>query len=302
MDDAIASFYDTLYSEEEPAAKPEPDAFMEELARGASGMSGEIDHQIAEKAENWKLDRMPLVDRNVLRLAIYEMSRKETPAAVVIDEALELARQFAGDESVSFINARAGRSASRAGGGRAQRIGMNILMVASEATPFAKTGGLADVMGGLPAALVARGERVAVVLPAYRENIYPTAPREAYKSLWIPLGSGYTVRITQAAERGVDFFFVNCPALFDRDGIYGHSRRFTSALRCPVDGGFGRGALSVPAAHHPLSRLAGRARAGLHARTFPRRSNLRRNQGSADHSQSWLSGHLSACYYWPRWA
>jgi len=104
VDDAIASFYDTLYSEEQPL-KPEPDAFMEELARGVSGMSGEIDRQIAEKAENWKLDRMPLVDRNVLRLAIYEMSRKETPPAVVIDEALELARQFAGDESVSFINA-----------------------------------------------------------------------------------------------------------------------------------------------------------------------------------------------------
>jgi len=100
---------------------------------------------------------------------------------------------------------------------------MNILMVASEATPFAKTGGLADVMGALPAALAARGERVAVVLPAYRENIYPTAPREAYKSLWIPLAAGYAVQITQTTERGVDFFFVNCPALFDRDGIYGHS-------------------------------------------------------------------------------
>jgi transcription antitermination protein NusB len=47
---------------------------------------------------------MPLVDRNVLRMAIYEMIRKETPPAVVIDEALELARQFSGDESVSFIN------------------------------------------------------------------------------------------------------------------------------------------------------------------------------------------------------
>ena len=47
---------------------------------------------------------MPIVDRNILRLAIYEMSRQDTPAAVVIDEALELARQFSGDESVSFIN------------------------------------------------------------------------------------------------------------------------------------------------------------------------------------------------------
>ena len=103
VDDAIASFYDTLYSEEHEV-KPGRDDFMEELARGTSEMSAEIDRRIAEKAENWKLDRMPLVDRNVLRMAIYEMSRKETPAAVVIDEALELARQFSGDESVSFIN------------------------------------------------------------------------------------------------------------------------------------------------------------------------------------------------------
>lgn len=104
VDDAISSFYDALYSEEQPQ-RPEPDEFMEELARGTSGMARDIDRQIADKAENWKLDRMPLVDRNILRMAIYEMSRKDTPAAVVIDEALELARQFSGDESVSFINA-----------------------------------------------------------------------------------------------------------------------------------------------------------------------------------------------------
>src|SRR5579863_8305840 len=100
---------------------------------------------------------------------------------------------------------------------------MNVLMVASEAKPFATTGGLADVIGALPAALAARGERVAVVLPAYHGNFCPTAPREAYKSLWIPLGPGYLAQILQTTERGVDFFFVNCPALFDRDSIYGHS-------------------------------------------------------------------------------
>ncbi len=103
---------------------------------------------------------------------------------------------------------------------------MNVLMVASEATPFAKTGGLADVMGALPAALAARGERVAVVLPAYRENVYPIPPREVYRSLFIPLGPGYSVRIVQATEGGVDFYFVECPALYDRDGIYGHADDF----------------------------------------------------------------------------
>ena len=107
MDEAISSFYETMYSDEtseETEEKPDRDEFMEELAKGTSEMSADIDHRIAEKSENWKIDRMPTVDRNILRMAIYEMSREDTPAAVVIDEALELARQFSGEESVSFIN------------------------------------------------------------------------------------------------------------------------------------------------------------------------------------------------------
>lgn len=100
---------------------------------------------------------------------------------------------------------------------------MNILMVASEATPFAKTGGLADVLGALPAALAERGEQVAVVLPAYRENYYPQPTRGVYRSLWIPIGPGYMVDIHQCADRGVSYYFVRCPALYDRDGIYGNA-------------------------------------------------------------------------------
>jgi starch synthase len=103
---------------------------------------------------------------------------------------------------------------------------MNILMVASEATPFAKTGGLADVLGALPLALAERGEQVAVVLPAYRENRYPRPTREAYRGLSIPIGPGYRVDIQQitlqqADDRSVTYYFVQCPALYDRDGIYG---------------------------------------------------------------------------------
>jgi N utilization substance protein B len=103
VDDAISSFYNTLYTEEADE-QPQPDAFMEELARGASSMAADIDIRISANSENWKLERMPAVDRNILRLAIYEMSLQSTPPAVVIDEALELARQFSGEESVSFIN------------------------------------------------------------------------------------------------------------------------------------------------------------------------------------------------------
>jgi len=98
---------------------------------------------------------------------------------------------------------------------------MNILMVASEATPFAKTGGLADVLGALPAALQSAGEQTAVVIPGYRQNQYDGEPRIAYRSLWVPIGPGYLVDIYQTSERGVTFYFVDCPPLFDRDGIYG---------------------------------------------------------------------------------
>jgi N utilization substance protein B len=114
MEETIHAFYDTLRAEGapgEPAEESDEDAplnrrdeFMEELAKGASEMAPDIDHRISQKSAHWKLERMPIVDRNILRLAIYEMSRQDTPPAVVIDEALELARQFSGDESVSFIN------------------------------------------------------------------------------------------------------------------------------------------------------------------------------------------------------
>jgi N utilization substance protein B len=103
VDQVISSFYETLYSDEEKS-EPERDEFMEELVTGTSQMTPAIDERIVAKSENWKIDRMPVVDRNILRLAIYEMSRQETPAAVVIDEALELARQFSGEESVGFVN------------------------------------------------------------------------------------------------------------------------------------------------------------------------------------------------------
>jgi transcription antitermination protein NusB len=103
IDKAIAHFYDTLYSEESEK-KPKPDKFMEELARGTVAHAEHIDKKIEAKAENWRLQRMPVVDRNILRLAIYELGQQTVPAPVIIDEALELARQFSNDESLSFIN------------------------------------------------------------------------------------------------------------------------------------------------------------------------------------------------------
>ena len=102
-DQAIRAYYDTLYSEEHET-RPEPDPFMEELVKGTIEHSGAIDRRIAAHSEHWRVERMPAVDRNILRLAIFEMTQSPTPAAVVINEALELARRFSGEESVPFIN------------------------------------------------------------------------------------------------------------------------------------------------------------------------------------------------------
>jgi len=104
VEDAIASFYATLGSEEEDPQPTPPDEFMETLARGAARQSADIDRRITAKSSNWRIERMAVVDRNILRLAIYEIQSTATPPAVVIDEALELAREFAGDESVAFVN------------------------------------------------------------------------------------------------------------------------------------------------------------------------------------------------------
>ena len=103
VDRAIDHYYESLYSEE-AEHQPKPDKFMEELARGTAANSKDIDKQIQAKAEHWRMERMPVVDRNILRLAIFEMTQQMVPAPVVIDEALELARQFSSDESLAFIN------------------------------------------------------------------------------------------------------------------------------------------------------------------------------------------------------
>ncbi|MBI3683944.1 MAG: glycogen synthase GlgA [Acidobacteria bacterium] len=97
-----------------------------------------------------------------------------------------------------------------------------ILMVASEATPFAKTGGLADVMGSLPPALAGQGMDVAVVLPKYRGAPMEGA-RKVLDHLLLAVGPGrYTADIYQVERNGVRYLLVDCAPFFDRDGIYGY--------------------------------------------------------------------------------
>ena len=80
-------------------------AFATRLATGVSDTIAEIDPMIVEAAEHWRIERMNVLDRLILRLAIYEfLHEPETPAKVIINEALELARTFSTDDSVRFIN------------------------------------------------------------------------------------------------------------------------------------------------------------------------------------------------------
>ena len=102
-EEAIRAYYDTLYSEEHDQ-QPERDEFMEELVYGTTQARQLIDEQIEKHSANWKLERMPVVDRNLIRAAVHEINLGDTPAPVVIDEATELARRLSGDEAISFVN------------------------------------------------------------------------------------------------------------------------------------------------------------------------------------------------------
>lgn len=105
LEEIVSGYYGSLLvSDEENPVKPRRDEFAIGLVRGVTGAIAEIDEMITKHAAHWKIARMPVVDRNVIRIATYELMRTDTPAAVVIDEALELARRFAGEESVHFVN------------------------------------------------------------------------------------------------------------------------------------------------------------------------------------------------------
>lgn len=105
------------FSEEEPGGaffsrfwqdvqeQDEVKEFAQELVAGTHGHLAEIDGVIAESAENWVLDRMAAVDRNILRSAVFELLYKEDiPPAVIINEAIEIAKKYSMKESAPFIN------------------------------------------------------------------------------------------------------------------------------------------------------------------------------------------------------
>ncbi len=103
VEEAIEAYFGSLEAED-GETKPERDPFTEELVRGVAEQADKLDYRISQHSEHWRLDRMSVVDRNILRLAVYEMMHLGTPAPVVIDEALRLARRFSGEEAGAFVN------------------------------------------------------------------------------------------------------------------------------------------------------------------------------------------------------
>jgi N utilization substance protein B len=99
MDRVAALFWQVRTTTDETRVR------SEQLARGAQGELPRIDAAIAEAATNWRFDRIAAIDRNILRVATYElMMEPQTPASVVIDEAIELAKRFSEADAPGFVN------------------------------------------------------------------------------------------------------------------------------------------------------------------------------------------------------
>ncbi len=107
IDDALARFWRSF----EPVEREVMD-LAEALVRGVAGHRRTIDDMIERISTNWRLDRMAKVDRNVLRLAVYELLRSDVPVKVVINEAIELGKKFGSESSGAFVNGVLDRIAS----------------------------------------------------------------------------------------------------------------------------------------------------------------------------------------------
>ena len=80
-------------------------AYARRLVRGTHDKRGEIDELLGRQTENWRVERMPIVDRNILRIAVFELlTQRDVPRIVVVDEAIELAKKYGSEKSGKFVN------------------------------------------------------------------------------------------------------------------------------------------------------------------------------------------------------
>ena len=100
-DDLVKTYWTELGEAEIEESARE---FATRLALGTLAFANELDERIRLRAEHWRISRMAIVDRNILRLAVYEFLHEPTPRTVAINEALEIARRFSTYEATQFIN------------------------------------------------------------------------------------------------------------------------------------------------------------------------------------------------------
>ena len=93
----------------------EVDDFARETAEGVAEHAAELDRRIDETTQDWPADRLGALERNVLRIGIYELEKGEVPPEVAIDEAVRLAKRYASDEAGKLVNGILGRIAREAG-------------------------------------------------------------------------------------------------------------------------------------------------------------------------------------------
>jgi len=96
---------DTFFVEHEPDAPAAVRDFASQLVLGTAGDLTELDALITRHSQHWRIERLAVIDRMILRMAVWELRHAtDTPAAVVLNEAVELARTFGTDDSVRFVN------------------------------------------------------------------------------------------------------------------------------------------------------------------------------------------------------
>jgi N utilization substance protein B len=96
---------DAFFAEHHPDADAEVVAFASRLVHGTVQEVDALDALIAQHSHHWRVERLATIDRLILRMAVWELRHeRDTPAAVVMNEALELARQFSTDDAVRFVN------------------------------------------------------------------------------------------------------------------------------------------------------------------------------------------------------
>lgn len=118
VDAALSRYFRSFEDGEvhEDGIEPDARAFAEALVRELVSALPRVDEAIRKASAHWRLERMPRVDRNVVRIGAFELlERPGTPRPVVIDEAVELAKRFGGDDSARFVNGILERIADEAG-------------------------------------------------------------------------------------------------------------------------------------------------------------------------------------------